>query len=107
LGYIASDIVARFKRVKGFNVLHPMGFDAFGLPAEQYALEHGIHPAVSTADNINNFKRQLGNIGFSTTGVARYKPAIQNIIVGRSGSSYRFSIAGLIVKKKKPNVFRN
>lgn len=65
LGYIASDIVARFKRIKGFNVLHPMGFDAFGLPAEQYALEHGIHPAVSTADNINNFKRQLGNIGFS------------------------------------------
>jgi leucyl-tRNA synthetase len=64
LGYIASDIVARFKRVKGYNVLHPMGFDAFGLPAEQYALEHGIHPAVSTADNINNFKRQLGNIGF-------------------------------------------
>ena len=65
LGYIASDIVARFKRIKGFNVLHPMGFDAFGLPAEQYALEHGIHPAVSTADNIKNFKRQLGNIGFS------------------------------------------
>jgi leucyl-tRNA synthetase len=65
LGYIASDIVARFKRINGFNVLHPMGFDAFGLPAEQYALEHGIHPAVSTADNINNFKRQLGNIGFS------------------------------------------
>ncbi|MBL7873656.1 MAG: leucine--tRNA ligase [Cyclobacteriaceae bacterium] len=65
LGYIASDIVARYKRIKGFNVLHPMGFDAFGLPAEQYALEHGIHPAVSTADNINNFKRQLGNIGFS------------------------------------------
>lgn len=64
LGYIASDIVARFKRIKGFNVLHPMGFDAFGLPAEQYALEHGIHPAISTADNINNFKRQLGNIGF-------------------------------------------
>jgi leucyl-tRNA synthetase len=65
LGYIASDILARFKHIKGFNVLHPMGFDAFGLPAEQYALEHGIHPAVSTADNINNFKRQLGNIGFS------------------------------------------
>ena len=65
LGYIASDIVARFKRVKGFNVLHPMGFDAFGLPAEQYALEHGIHPAVSTQQNIENFKRQLGQIGFS------------------------------------------
>ncbi|MCA6409760.1 MAG: leucine--tRNA ligase, partial [Cytophagales bacterium] len=56
--------VARFKRIKGFNVLHPMGFDAFGLPAEQYALEHGIHPAISTQDNINNFKRQLGKIGF-------------------------------------------
>ncbi|MCX8489564.1 MAG: class I tRNA ligase family protein [Cyclobacteriaceae bacterium] len=64
LGYIASDIVARYKRIKGFNVLHPMGFDAFGLPAEQYALEHGIHPAISTQDNINNFKRQLGKIGF-------------------------------------------
>jgi leucyl-tRNA synthetase len=65
LGYIASDIYARFKRLKGFNVLHPMGFDAFGLPAEQYALEHGVHPAKSTQDNISNFKRQLGNIGFS------------------------------------------
>lgn len=64
LGYIASDIVARFKRIKGFNVLHPMGFDAFGLPAEQYAIEHGIHPAVSTQQNIENFKRQLGRIGF-------------------------------------------
>lgn len=64
LGYIASDIVARFKRLKGFNVLHPMGFDAFGLPAEQYALEKGIHPAVSTAQNISNFKKQLANIGF-------------------------------------------
>lgn len=59
LGYIASDIVARYKRLKGFNVLHPMGFDAFGLPAEQYAIDHGIHPAVSTAQNIHNFKNQL------------------------------------------------
>lgn len=64
LGYIASDIVARFKRLKGFNVLHPMGFDAFGLPAEQYAIEHGVHPAKSTQDNIQNFKRQLGKVGF-------------------------------------------
>ena len=64
LGYIASDIVARFKRIKGFNVLHPMGFDAFGLPAEQYAIEHGVHPAKSTQDNIQNYKRQLGKIGF-------------------------------------------
>src|SRR5215203_4326056 len=64
LGYIASDIYARFKRLKGFNVLHPMGYDAFGLPAEQYAIEHGIHPAASTENNINNFRKQLDNIGF-------------------------------------------
>src|SRR5688500_1423467 len=65
LGYIASDIYSRYKRLKGFNVLHPMGYDAFGLPAEQYAIEHGVHPAVSTEQNINNFRRQMDNIGFS------------------------------------------
>lgn len=65
LGYIASDIFSRFKRLKGFNVLHPMGYDAFGLPAEQYAIEHGVHPAASTAQNIDNFRKQLDNIGFS------------------------------------------
>lgn len=65
LGYIASDIFARYKRLKGFNVLHPMGYDAFGLPAEQYAIDHGIHPAVSTDSNIANFRQQLDRIGFS------------------------------------------
>ena len=65
LGYISSDIYSRYKRLKGFNVLHPMGFDAFGLPAEQYAIDHGIHPAVSTEANIKTFRRQLDNIGFS------------------------------------------
>ena len=65
LGYIASDIYARYKRLKGFNVLHPMGYDAFGLPAEQYAIEHGVHPATSTAQNIKNFRSQLDKIGFS------------------------------------------
>src|ERR1700742_3070283 len=65
LGYIASDIYARFKRLKGYNVLHPMGFDAFGLPAEQYALEHGIDPRISTQQNISNYKRQMDNLGFS------------------------------------------
>ncbi len=65
LGYIASDIYSRYKRLKGYNVLHPMGYDAFGLPAEQYAIEHGVHPADSTAQNIANFRRQLDNIGFS------------------------------------------
>jgi leucyl-tRNA synthetase len=64
LGYIASDIYSRYKRLKGFNVLHPMGYDAFGLPAEQYALENGVHPAVSTEQNIANFRKQLDNIGF-------------------------------------------
>jgi leucyl-tRNA synthetase len=65
LGYIASDIVARYKRIKGFNVLHPMGFDAFGLPAEQYAIQTGQHPRVTTEKNINTYKKQLGQIGFS------------------------------------------
>ena len=65
LGYIASDIYSRFKRLKGYNVLHPMGYDSFGLPAEQYALEHGVHPAISTDQNISNFRKQLDNIGFS------------------------------------------
>src|SRR5690606_15664935 len=65
LGYIASDIVSRFKRAKGFNVLHPMGFDAFGLPAEQYAIQTGQHPAITTEQNIGRYIEQLKNIGFS------------------------------------------
>ncbi|MGL6022600.1 MAG: class I tRNA ligase family protein, partial [Chitinophagaceae bacterium] len=64
LGYIVSDIFARYKRLQGFNVLHPMGFDAFGLPAEQYALETGQHPAITTEKNIQNFISQLQKIGF-------------------------------------------
>ena len=59
LGYIASDIFARYKRLKGFNVLHPMGFDAFGLPAEQYAIQVGKHPAVITEENIKTYKSIL------------------------------------------------
>jgi hypothetical protein len=65
LGYIASDIYARYKRHKGFNVLHPMGYDSFGLPAEQYAIQTGQHPAVTTATNIKRYKEQLNKIGFS------------------------------------------
>jgi leucyl-tRNA synthetase len=64
LGYIASDIYARYKRLKGFNVLHPMGFDSFGLPAEQYAIETGQHPVITTEKNIANFKDQMDKIGF-------------------------------------------
>jgi leucyl-tRNA synthetase len=65
LGYIASDIVSRYKRLKGFNVLHPMGFDSFGLPAEQYAIQTGQHPAVTTKQNIERYIEQLNNLGFS------------------------------------------
>lgn len=65
LGYIASDIYARYKKLEGFNVLHPIGFDAFGLPAEEYALQTGIHPAKSTKENIAQYREQLSNLGFS------------------------------------------
>ncbi len=65
LGYIASDIFARYKRLRGFNVLHPMGYDSFGLPAEQYAIQTGQHPSVTTENNINTYRRQLDQIGFS------------------------------------------
>jgi len=65
LGYIASDIYARYKRLKGFNVLHPMGYDAYGLPAEQYAIQTGQHPAITTEQNIKRYREQLDKIGFS------------------------------------------
>lgn len=65
LGYIASDIFSRYKRLKGYNVLHPMGYDAYGLPAEQYAIQTGQHPAITTEQNINRYSSQLSKIGFS------------------------------------------
>jgi len=65
LGYVATDIVARYKRMKGFNVLHPMGWDAFGLPAEQYAIKTGTHPKKTTHQNVSNFKKQINSLGFS------------------------------------------
>ena len=64
-GYTATDIVSRYKRMRGFNVLHPMGWDAFGLPAEQYAVKTGVHPAITTAQNIATFKRQMKRVGLS------------------------------------------
>jgi leucyl-tRNA synthetase len=64
-GYTATDIIARYKRMRGFNVLHPMGWDAFGLPAEQYAIKSGQHPAITTRENVGSFKNQLKRIGFS------------------------------------------
>ena len=65
LGYIASDIYARYKRLKGFNVLHPMGYDSFGLPAEQYAIQTGQHPRITTEENVARYRDQLDKIGFS------------------------------------------
>lgn len=65
LGYIATDIICRYKRSQGFNVLHPMGWDAFGLPAEQYAIQTGQHPAVTTEKNIKTYRAQLDRIGLS------------------------------------------
>src|ERR1700726_3124446 len=64
-GYTATDITARYRRLRGFNVLHPMGWDAFGLPAEQYAIKSGQHPAITTRENVAKFKSQLKRIGFS------------------------------------------
>ena len=64
LGYIASDIYSRYKRLQGFNVLHPMGYDAYGLPAEQYAIQTGQHPAITTQKNIARYREQLDKIGF-------------------------------------------
>ena len=83
-GYTATDIVSRMKRMQGYNVLHPMGYDSFGLPAEQYAINTGNHPAEFTKLNIQTFQKQLTELGFD------YEPSpppIRNTITGPSGSS--------------------
>src|SRR5574339_1147332 len=64
-GYTATDILSRFKRMSGFHVLHPMGWDAYGLPAEQYAVEKNVHPRITTKNNIDTFRRQIKSLGFS------------------------------------------
>ena len=82
LGYIASDIYARYKRHKGYNVLHPQGYDSFGLPAEQYAIQTGQHPAKTTEENIKTYRRQLDQIGFSfdwSREVRTSNPSFSNI----------------------------
>jgi leucyl-tRNA synthetase len=63
-GYTASDIISRYKRMKGFNVLHPMGFDAFGLPTERYCMQTGIHPTIATEKNVEVFTEQLSQLGY-------------------------------------------
>ena len=92
LGYIASDIFARYKRLKGFNVLHPMGYDSFGLPTEQYAIQTGIHPAVATKDNTERYRRQLDQIGFHLIGEEKCKLLILIIINGHNGFLSNYSI---------------
>ena len=87
LGYIASDIYARYKRLQGFNVLNPMGYDAYGLPAEQYAIQTGQHPAITTVNNINRYREQLDKIGFSFDWNRESVLATRNIITGRNGPS--------------------
>ena len=107
LGYIASDIYSRYKRLRGYNVLHPMGFDAFGLPAEQYAIQTGRHPARTTEENIARYKQQLNRIGFSfdwSREVRTCDPAyaIRPITNGLSGPSSRCSAAGMTILRRRP-----
>ena len=101
LGYIASDVFARYKRHKGFNVLHPMGYDSFGLPAEQYAIQTGQHPAVTTEQNINRYREQLEQLGFCYDWSERCAPATPRTTVGRSGFLGSCSRVGTTPKPKK------
>lgn len=104
LGYIASDIVARYKRHKGFNVLHPQGYDSFGLPAEQYAIQTGQHPAVTTAQNIARYREQLDKIGFSFDWSREVKPPTPTTIAIPSGYSYSCLTHGITTKLTKQSL---
>ena len=106
LGYIASDIYARYKRLKGFNVLHPMGYDAYGLPAEQYAIQTGTHPAVTTEKNINRYRepsRWTRSVS-ATTGTARCAPASQATTSGRNGLSSNCSTRSTATVARRPSL---
>lgn len=107
LGYIASDIYARYKRLQGFNVLNPMGYDAYGLPAEQYAIQTGQHPAVTTAANINRYREQLDKIGFASTGIGKYVLATRPITTGRNGLSRRCSTVIIAMTGSKHALLKN
>ena len=106
-GYTATDIVARYKRMRGFNVLHPMGWDAFGLPAEQYAIKTGQHPAITTRENIAKFKAQLKRGSVSPTiGSARSTRPIRATSNGHSGFFSRSTTRGSIRRRTKRNRFQ-
>ena len=94
LGYIGTDVFARYKRMTGHNVLHTMGYDAFGLPAEQYAVQTGTHPRITTEANIANMRRSSAAWAWPTTRAAVSPPPTSPSTGGRSGSSSRSSTAG-------------
>lgn len=96
LGYIASDIYARYKRLQGFNVLNPMGYDAYGLPAEQYAIQTGQHPAITTVNNINRYREQLDKSASLLIGTVKYVLVNQDITIGLSGLSNKCSTAIIV-----------
>jgi hypothetical protein len=100
-GYTATDIVCRFARMNGKCVLHPMGFDAFGLPAEEHAIRTGQHPRVNTEQNIATFTRQLKMLGFSYDWDATWPRPMSNTSAGRSGSFWSSSTPGSIPSSKK------
>ena len=107
LGYIASDIYARYKRLQGFNVLNPMGYDAYGLPAEQYAIQTGQHPAITTAANINRYREQLDKIGFCFDWDREIRTCNRTIITGPSGPSRRCSEASIAMTARRHSLSKN
>lgn len=100
LGYIATDVFARYHRMTGHNVLHTLGFDAFGLPAEQYAVQTGTHPRVSTEANIVNMRRQLRRLGLGHDSAAPSRRSTRSTTGGPSGSSCGSSIPGTTPRRR-------
>jgi len=102
LGYIATDIYARFLRMRGYNVLHPMGYDAFGLPAEQFAVEHGVPPRETTQKNIDNMRAQMQRLGLGYDWDRELATTDVDSTSGRSGSSSSCSTVGTTPRRTPP-----
>lgn len=98
--YAIGDVMARYKTMEGFNVLHPMGFDSFGMPAENAAIKHGVKPADWTYSNIENMEKQQKKLGLSYAGTARSRPATRPTINGRSGCLNSSTSAALPTRKR-------
>ena len=98
LGYIASDIYARYKRLQGFNVLNPMGYDAYGLPAEQYAIQTGQHPAITTVNNINRYREQLDKIGLSFVRLEPRNPHLRSGILPLDAMGFPKDVQQLLLQ---------